>query len=62
MSENKAVKPTTARRETQPTEKKGGYPAGNKTTTQLDPPPPSWVRPVADSKPSTENKPSADTK
>jgi hypothetical protein len=46
VAESKAFRLTTASREVDPADKKGGYPAGDKTAAQMGPPPPSWLRPA----------------
>ena len=58
VAESKAVRPTTTHREVDPTEK-GGYPAGDKTAAQMGPPPSSWLRPIADTRPGAGNAPAA---
>ena len=45
MAESKLFR-TATQREVDPAEKKGGYPAGDKTAEQMSPPPSSWLRPA----------------
>ena len=47
MAESKAFRLATASREVDQAEKKGGYPAGDKTAAQMSPPPSSWLRPAS---------------
>jgi hypothetical protein len=47
VAESRTVRPTTTHREADTTERKGGYPAGDKTAAQMSPPPSSWLRPIA---------------
>ncbi len=46
MAESKGYRLATNHREVDPADKKGGYPAGDKTAAQMSPPPPSWLRPA----------------
>jgi hypothetical protein len=62
VADSKAVRPTTTHREVDATEKKGGYPAGDKTAAQMSPPPSSWLRPIADARPAAGNAPATGKK